>query len=105
VNKEMIPLHQTETIPTDAQAGNGWELVCCECSFRARYIQNLKHGQYRFEILTPGDPQARHTGNQGSALINPEQTSDPSRRRSDDEETWLTPELRQKLSEILQGLD
>lgn len=101
VYEEKIPLHKTETIPIDAQAGNEWELVCSECSFRARFTQQ---GANRLEILDLGNPQARHAGNQGSATtINPDHY--PAGRRGDNEETWLTPELRQRLSEILQGLD
>jgi hypothetical protein len=105
VYKEMVPLHKTEAVPIDAQAGNVWELVCCECNFRARYTQSQNDEANRLEILDIGDPQARHAGNQGSAKINPEHVHGSLRRRSDDEETWLTPELRQKLSQILQGLD
>ena len=102
--EEKIPLHKTETIPIEAQAGNEWELICNECSFRARFSQDLKQGANRLEILDLGDSQARHAGNQGSAAtINPDPY--PAGRRGDHEETWLTPELRQRLSEILQGLD
>jgi hypothetical protein len=104
VYKDMAPLHKTETIPTAAQAGNEWELVCNECSFRARYTQDLAHGENRLEILNPGDPQARHCGNHGGATINPGQAIG-SHQRHHTEEAWLTPEIRQKLSEILQGLD
>ena len=103
--EEMVPLHKTETIPIDAQAGNEWELVCYECSFRARYSQDLNHGANRLEILDIGDPQARHTGNQGSASMYPQVDHGRVRRQRDDDEAWLTPELRQKLSDILQGLD
>lgn len=103
--KEMIPLHKTETIPIAAQAGNEWELVCNECSFRARFTRDPAHGENRLEILSPGDPQARHSGNQGSVRTSPEQAFASARLPRDDDEAWLTPELRQKLSEILQGLD
>ena len=102
--EEKIPLHKTETVPIEAQAGKEWELVCNECSFRARFAQDLKQGANRLEILDLGDPQARHAGNQGSAAPT-NLDYYPSGRRGSDEETWLTPELRQRLSEILQGLD
>ena len=103
--EEMVPLHKTETIPIDAQAGNEWELVCYECSFRARYTQDLKHGANRLEILEIGNPQARHTGNQGSTRVHLQLDHGPALRQHDNEEAWLTPDLRQRLSEILQGLD
>ena len=100
-----IPLHKTETIPIDAQTGNEWELVCYECNFRARFTQDLNQGANRLEILDIGDTQARHSGNQGSATVLPQLDYGSGRRQRDDEEGWLTPELRQQLSEILQGLD
>ena len=103
--EEKIPLHKTETIPIDAQAGEEWELVCYECGFRARYKQDRKNGANRLEILDFGDTQARHAGNQQAAPGHFPHNHGSAMRQPDNEEAWLTPELRQKLSEILQGLD
>ena len=102
---ENMPMHQTETIPIDEQANNEWEFVCYECSFRAKYTRSLNHGKNRLEVLDIGDPQARHTAHQGTANLRPQFDGGLARRVGANEEAWLTPELRKKLSEILQGLD
>jgi hypothetical protein len=105
VYEEKIPLHKIKTVPIAAHAGNEWELVCYECTFRARFTRDINHGANRLEILDVGDPLVRHTGTHGSATELCGIEHETIRRRRAAEAAWLTPELREKLSDILQALD
>jgi len=59
-----IPIHETITYRLGSIEGGGWEFVCPECGYRARYTQATQS----MVILNPGDEKARHTSHQIQVL-------------------------------------
>lgn len=97
-------VHHTTTKKVASAGRVGWEFECPICGYRARYISPSASGPQQLEILYIGDPQARHMSNQAQgqpvkawavAVIN----------EDDDDEAWLTPELRQQMEELLKDVD
>jgi hypothetical protein len=111
-------VHYTLATPISGGDRDGWDFSCESCSYHARYILGDDKTQYLLEILNVGDPFARHIGpNTADPFLDPcGDTIQPDEVYFEPEEnepvedlfiehTWLTPELRRKLSLILDQLD
>jgi hypothetical protein len=85
----------------------GWEFVCPTCGYRARFTSPPTFGRQQLEILNIGDFQARHVSSDWPVR---QTSSRPVRvveaeMQDDDDEAWLTPELRQQMEELLADVD
>lgn len=82
---------------------NCWDFVCRECDYRARFSENPFGGPPRLEILQSGNNSVLHTS--------PEEESSFLGNQSvlgyddDDEDAWLTPDLRDAIDEITRGFE
>jgi hypothetical protein len=106
--------HLTATHRVSKRGISGWEFVCPECGYHARYWERTQPGLQNLEILNTGDPDARHTSS--SPLVSScEWEIDPLMEGIEDfpedpvvaaeEESWLTPELRMQLENIVKAFD
>ena len=91
--------HQTITQIVRDGVHEGWEFVCPICGYRARYMSRPQPGRQHLEILSIGDPQARHVSRQTPATQVKVQSIDLT--ENDIDESWLTPELRRQWEELL----
>src|SRR5512134_3719601 len=97
-------LHHTITRKVRRGQLDGWEFECPICGYRALYIAQFQAGSPQLEILYIGDAQARHRSNQPQmswGAARPVQVMDVD----DDDEAWLTPELRQQMEDLLQDVN
>ena len=100
-----LSVHQTTTTKLETDHSSGWEFTCSECSYRARYLHRHDLDEHTFEILNSGDPKARHTN---SPIDYPSPTNGchfENNLEQEIDESWLTPEIRKKLEEIVSALD
>ena len=98
MSTDDLSIHHTLTTTLQHDANQtSWEFVCPACDHRARYTIHRDEGRQRFEILHPGNPQARHSSNH--VQIGQFQAAD------NDQESWLTPELRQQMEDLLSDVD
>ena len=118
MTQDNFNIHYTVTTPISGGDRDGWDFSCESCSYHARYILGDDKTQYQFEIVDAGDPFARHVGPNVAPssfdlcedTLQPDEIyirSEKSAMDEDlfDEEAWLTPDLRRKLSLILDRLD
>lgn len=96
-----LSVHQTTTNRIWDAEGVCWEFVCLTCGYQARYVAQPTNGSQQFEILSVGDPQARHTGNH----VHVTPTVSWPEPAPDGDESWLTPELRRQMEELLRDID
>jgi hypothetical protein len=95
-----LAIHQTISNRIQGEDGDAWEFACPICAYRVRYIVRHNDGGQELEILDSGDPRARHIGYHVQAK--------PIERlveNEDDDESWLTPELRRQMEELLEDVD
>jgi hypothetical protein len=103
---DNLTVHFTITERIQGQDGSGWEFSCKECSYRARYIHFPEHGKQTLEIIDIGDPMARHTnGDHKDFPPQRNQSSSWVPNLIEDEETWLTPDLRAQIEAVLSKFD
>jgi hypothetical protein len=118
MTQDDFNIHYTLTTPLSGGDRDGWDFSCESCGYHARYILGDDKTQYLLEILDTGDPFARHIGpNTADFSLDPcgdtvrpdEVYFEPEQNEPDEdlfiEQSWLTPELRRKLSSILDRLD
>ncbi len=118
MSKEDLNMHNTITTLVLGEEGIGWEFTCENCGYHARYIVNNHPGPYNLEILDPGDPNVRHksdlpmmNASEESAIAEdasaPVSSGDTALKPEEilDDESWLTPEIREKLEAIVKKLD
>jgi hypothetical protein len=99
---DNLQVHYTITERIERENGSGWEFTCQQCSYRARYIHFPEHGKQTLEIIDIGDPTARHTNNAHREFIGEDlQGQDNLPGILEDEDSWLTPELREQIDAIL----
>ena len=98
-------IHQTVAKRLQAPGQNGWEFVCPTCGYQVRYVVHNGSGASQLEILQIGDPQVRHAGNHISTRSFVPQPINPIEDENDGDETWLTPELRQQMENLLTDID
>lgn len=120
-------IHYTVTNRIPESEGGGWEFWCVECSYRVRYTRSHPQLGERLEILDIGDPRARHTSNQAEEATPDEYSSQPEAAETEDEwllafniyppddstleaeifdeQAWLTPEIRERLGQIIARLE
>ena len=95
-------IHHTITRRVHSAQQDRWEFECPICGYRVRYITQLRSGTSQLEILHIGDAQARH-------LSDKVQTSRgearPVQVMDDEDEAWLTPELRQQMEALLEDVN
>ena len=97
-------IHHTITSKVRRGQQHGWEFECPICGYRALYIAQLQACSPQLEILDIGDAQARHLSSQpqiGWGAARPVQVMDID----DDDEAWLTPELRQQMEDLLKDVN
>lgn len=100
-------VHHTEIYELHEQPGGtviGWEFVCPQCSYQARYVAQTQ----RLEIINLGDPHARHTGNQLAAKPAPSREVRLMEISAEDEGMEYVPlpdHLEKQLMEILARVD
>jgi hypothetical protein len=97
-------IHHTITRKVRRGQQDGWEFECPICGYRALYIPQFQAGSPQLEILRIGDAQARHLSNQpqmNRSMARPVQVMDVD----DEDEAWLTPELRQQMEDLLQDVN
>lgn len=101
-----ITVHYTITQRIISPGGSVWEFFCHDCGYQARYIDMAQHGEQKLEILDVGDPAARHTNNSHElGRVGELGSRGAQEREVADEESWLTPELRKQIEDILAGFD
>ncbi len=103
MQKEPLLIHSTITKRFHEANGEGWEFSCYQCKYCVRYLFHSNNQEYQLEILDFGDSRARHTSNTGNENPDPDFRQDG--KLIPDEEAWLTPELRQKIDEIIKRFD
>ena len=107
---EQLPIHHTETRRIPEEEGGGWVFTCQHCGYQALY--RMEQGMPKLEILDLGDPQARHSNNQSPASnfdewaaclmdFQEEALEGDVAPSAEDEQDWLTPELREQIEAIL----
>lgn len=89
-------IHHTITNRIKGTQQDSWEFVCPICGYQARYTTHTDHNDHQFELLNVGDPQVRHASNHTQAT---------SLEPSNDDEVWLTPDVRQQMEELLRDID
>lgn len=103
-NEPLIHRTITRKVRDGQQAG--WEFECPICGYRARYIARFHASSPQLEILHIGDTQARHLSDQVQMKWTEHQ---PVRVMEIDEndvdETWLTPQLRQQMEDLLKDVN
>ncbi len=119
------PVHHTITNKIPDSQGGGWEFWCVECSYRVRYTQHDTAASQQLQVLDSGDPWARHTSNQFSQEdeLSPDEFLDQLGLGTQpgtaefppdellpldeefDEDTWLNPEIRAFLAQLVGRLD
>lgn len=93
-------VHRCKRYPIAAEGGLGWEFVCPQCGYRARYIV----GTQRLIILDPGDVEVRHTSEseaQTPPLTRPVETLD-CQQEAIEEEIELPEWMVEQIEEILE---
>jgi hypothetical protein len=98
-------IHHTITKKVRRGQQDGWEFECPICGYRALYIAQLQAGSPQLEILHIGDAQARHLSNQPRTSWGMARPVQVMADDDDDDETWLTPELRQQMEDLLQDVN
>lgn len=99
-------IHQTHVNRISNPESDTWEFVCPTCGYQARYHTQNGQGPRQFQVLHIGDSQARHVSGHEPPSSPGSVSADASAVAGDDEiETWLTPELRQQLADILENVD
>ena len=97
-------IHHTHVNRISNSESDTWEFVCPTCGYQARYHTQNGQKSRQFQVLHIGEPQARH-------ISSHERSGSPGGGSvkvvagDDDVETWLTPELRQQLADILENVD
>jgi hypothetical protein len=101
-------IHHTEINKIHNGEEEGWEFLCHNCGYRARFTVD-RTGTQRLEIIFIGDPSARHISHealeetyvmQEDCLCTPDDAGS-SDIFYEDEEAWLTPELRAQVEKII----
>lgn len=98
-------IHHTITKRVRHGQQEGWEFECPICGYRARYTTRFQSGSPQLEILHIGDAQARHLSDQVQIKWNEARPVQVRDVEDDDDETWLTPELRQQMEELLKDVN
>ncbi len=95
-------IHHTITRKVHGAQQDGWEFECPICGYRARYITPLQSGTSQLEILHIGDAQARHLSDKVQTRWD---EARPVQAVDNDDEAWLTPELRQQMEALLEDVN
>lgn len=104
-----LSIHQTITLTLDESEGGGWEFYCPSCGYRARYTHGSSGDENRLDVLSIGDPQARHVSD--PTQVGPRQdaaapgTSEDEDISGAEDDVQLPPDLEQQLEEILSQFD
>ncbi len=114
MSEEYPAIHHTEINRIQNGDEGGWEFVCHNCGYRARYTID-KHGSQKLEILFLGNSSARHTSGpldrvppgDPQVVERPEPPDDVGLRSGDlgVDETWLPEDLRDQVEAILRKFE
>lgn len=100
------PIHEILTYSVRYGQHQGWEFICPTCGYHARYVRHTLSGRQQLQVLSLGDPFARHTTSSEVSFPQPQvqvRTIDLS--ENDIDESWLTQEIRQQWEELLADVD
>ncbi len=108
-------VHHTEIKKIQNGDEGGWEFICHSCGYRARYTID-RAGTQRLEILFVGDSHARHTSKsivedrserqeEREILYLQDDSGLPEEPLLEEEDNWLTPEIRAQVEAIMKDFD
>lgn len=104
-------VHYTEAHRYMGHDGHGWEYICSQCGYRARYLLPERGVEGRLLIVTPGNKSARHIDRPsvGGRLARPVHTMDAPVAEDEgltyEEQAVLPSHLEKQIVEIIQRAD